>query len=341
MIDVSGKLTTRRRAQARGRIRLSPAAFEAVKTGTNPKGNVLALAEVAGIMAAKKTSDLIPLCHPLPLQSVRLGFELGSAASGGPASTIDVWCEVVTEAQTGVEMEALCGVNGALLSIYDLSKAVDPAITIEGIRLEVKEGGKSGRWTHPESMANLGANLGAKLGAKLGAEQMAEVTAQPLTGIRVGLITISDRGFAGETQDRSGPAIRAQLEQWGASTVVHPIVADEKRKIQSAIHTLIEEHHVPLIITTGGTGLSERDVTPEAIEEVCDRLIPGIGELLRQSGSHHIETAWLSRSLGAQLGKTWIIALPGSVNAVREGLPALLPLISHGVEIAHGGKHSK
>jgi molybdenum cofactor biosynthesis protein MoaC len=323
MIDVSEKPATRRRAVARGKIKLAPAAFIAAKSGTNPKGDVLAMAEVAGIMAAKKTSDTLPLCHPLPLQSVRFHFELDEREN-----TIEAQCEAVTSAPTGVEMEALVGVNGALLAIYDLSKAVDPVITLLDIRLDLKEGGKSGLWKHPDAAP------------RSEARDPGKSPGRSLAGVPVGILTVSDRGFAGERKDRSGIAIRHQLEEWGAQVLAHPLVPDEKRKIQSALHAMIEEHHVTLIVTTGGTGLSERDVTPEAIEEIADRLIPGVGECLRQSGARRIDTAWLSRSLGAQIGKTWVIALPGSENAVREGLEALYPLLSHGVHVAHGGDHS-
>ena len=144
MIDVGEKAPTHRRALARGRIQMNREAFEAIKHGKNPKGDVLAQAEVAGILAAKRTSELIPLCHPLPLDQVLVRFELVEEACSVIAS-----CEASATAKTGVEMEALCGVSGALLAIYDLTKAVDAALTISDIHLSVKEGGKSGRWLHP------------------------------------------------------------------------------------------------------------------------------------------------------------------------------------------------
>lgn len=144
MIDVGGKQPTARRAVAAGRIRMSEAAFEALRRGTNPKGDVLAQAEVAGMMAAKRTADLLPLCHPLPLDQVAVRFELVPASREVVAR-----CEAAAVAKTGVEMEVLAGVCGALLAVYDLCKAVDPVLTITDVHLEVKEGGKSGRWVHP------------------------------------------------------------------------------------------------------------------------------------------------------------------------------------------------
>ncbi|BDG05556.1 cyclic pyranopterin monophosphate synthase MoaC [Anaeromyxobacter oryzae] len=148
MIDVGEKPATRRRAVARGRIEMSRAAFDALRGGANPKGDVLAQAEVAGILAAKRTSELLPLCHPLALDRVRVGFELVAGTCSVIAS-----CEAAATARTGVEMEALQGVTGALLAIYDLSKAVDPVLTISDVHLDVKEGGKSGRWVHPRAVA--------------------------------------------------------------------------------------------------------------------------------------------------------------------------------------------
>jgi molybdenum cofactor biosynthesis protein MoaC len=144
MIDVGGKQPTSRRAVAAGRIQMGAAAFDALQRGANPKGDVLAQAEVAGMMAAKRTADLLPLCHPLPLDQVAVRFELSPATREVVAR-----CEAAATARTGVEMEALAGVCGALLAVYDLCKAVDPVLTITDVHLEVKEGGKSGRWVYP------------------------------------------------------------------------------------------------------------------------------------------------------------------------------------------------
>ncbi len=144
MIDVGPKVATRRRAVARGRIRMSRESFEATRHGTNPKGDVLAQAEVAGILGAKRTAEMIPLCHPLGLEQVIVRFELDAATT-----SVLVSCEATTTAKTGVEMEALCGVTTALLAIYDLAKAVDPALAITDVHVSSKEGGKSGHWLNP------------------------------------------------------------------------------------------------------------------------------------------------------------------------------------------------
>ncbi|MEO6215720.1 MAG: cyclic pyranopterin monophosphate synthase MoaC [Sphingomonas sp.] len=139
MVDVSGKATTAREAVATGRITMSPEAATAIRAGTALKGDVLAVARVAGIMAAKKTAELIPLCHPLPLTKVAI--ELAVDDTGVTATAT-----AATDAKTGVEMEALTAVSVTLLTIYDMAKAIDKAMTITGVRLLTKTGGKSGDW---------------------------------------------------------------------------------------------------------------------------------------------------------------------------------------------------
>jgi len=139
MVDVGDKPVTTRRAVASGRITLSPDAVRAIRDGAVAKGDVLATARIAGIMAAKRTAELIPLCHPLPLTSVVIDLTIGDDAITATATAI-------TDAKTGVEMEALTAVNVALLTIYDMAKAIDKGMTIEAVRLERKTGGKSGDW---------------------------------------------------------------------------------------------------------------------------------------------------------------------------------------------------
>ena len=142
MVDVSAKAVTTREAVASGTIHLSADALAAIRAGSVQKGDVLAVARVAGIMAAKKTSDLIPLCHPLPLSSVSIDFTFGDGC-------IQTQAIARTNGQTGVEMEALTAVSAALLTIYDMAKALDKAMIIGDIMLNKKTGGKSGDWVRP------------------------------------------------------------------------------------------------------------------------------------------------------------------------------------------------
>ena len=143
MVDVGAKPATHRVAIATGRIEMQPATLALVESGTAKKGDVLGVARIAGIMAAKKTSDLIPLCHPLALTRVAIEFEAASAHQPG-ATGIFCAATVETIGPTGVEMEALTAVQVALLTIYDMCKAVDRGICIDAVRLLEKSGGKSG-----------------------------------------------------------------------------------------------------------------------------------------------------------------------------------------------------
>jgi len=145
MVDVSGKPVTSREATAHGKITMNPAAFEAVAQGTVKKGDVLGVARIAGIMATKRTSELIPLCHPLPLTKVSIEFALCPERRA-----IEAHCTVKTSGLTGVEMEALTGVSTALLTIYDMCKALDKGMELGEIYLEKKSGGKSGDYIRPE-----------------------------------------------------------------------------------------------------------------------------------------------------------------------------------------------
>jgi cyclic pyranopterin phosphate synthase len=139
MVDVGDKAPTRRIATATGRIAMSPEALAAIRNGLVKKGDVLAVARVAGIMAAKRTSDLIPLCHPLPLTKASVDFAFETDA-------IRVTATAATDGKTGVEMEALTATSTALLTIYDMAKAIDKVMVIDGICLLEKQGGKSGDW---------------------------------------------------------------------------------------------------------------------------------------------------------------------------------------------------
>ena len=147
MIDVSSKDATQRKALATGEIILGPQVIELIKIKKMPKGDPLSLAEVAGINGVKKTSELIPLCHPLPLDHISLHTEIDEKEY-----SIIVYCLVSANSKTGVEMEALSGVSSALLSIYDLSKIIEPNLKITNTKLLVKSGGKKGLWINPDGI---------------------------------------------------------------------------------------------------------------------------------------------------------------------------------------------
>jgi cyclic pyranopterin phosphate synthase len=154
MIDVSFKKETFRRALASGKIYVGKEVFELIKNKQMPKGDPVTLAEVAAVLGVKKTSELIPLCHPLPIDHTATKIILIDEDY-----SLEVYCVVSAVAKTGVEMEAIMGVNAALITIYDLSKIVNPHLKIDNVKLLIKEGGKSGLWTNPDGLPKFLENI--------------------------------------------------------------------------------------------------------------------------------------------------------------------------------------
>ena len=147
MVDVSSKKETFRRALASGKIYVEQEVFDLIRKKEMPKGDPITLAEVSAVLGVKKTSELIPLCHPLPIDHTATKIVMHEEDN-----SLEVFCVVSAVAKTGVEMEAIMGVNAALITIYDLSKIVNPHLRIDNVRLLVKEGGKSGLWTNPDGL---------------------------------------------------------------------------------------------------------------------------------------------------------------------------------------------
>ncbi len=320
MVDIGAKADTQRRAIASGRFFAKPETISRIRERSLPKGDVLALAEVAGIQGAKQTSQLLPLCHPLSLTSVRVWTQaLGDR--------IEVFCEAKTTGKTGVEMEALCGVNAALLCIYDLTKGIDPVLSLGDVRLELKEGGKSGTWRHPEGTG----------------PTPTQQTLLPLLDVTAAVITLSDRCYQKKADDLSGPLAADWLKSQGATLQSTSILPDDAVALQTELKNHIDRAQARVVITSGGTGVSRRDVTPEAVsalsKEMGGKEITGVGELLRSSGAGFTKKSWLSRSCAFLIRGTLVICLPGSPKAVQQALGAVGDLIPHCLHVAEGGGH--
>lgn len=331
MIDVGQKEVTRRIARAEGKIRMSRETFDAVVAHKVPKGNVFAISEVAGLTAAKKTSELLPLCHPIALDKVSVKVTPVGASvsqSGGQWGELRAECEVICHAKTGVEMEALTGVSAALLCAYDMIKVLDPVLEIREISLLEKLGGKSGHYIKGGATETKGPEV--------------KESSRPqsiFSGVRVSVLTVSDRCSKGEAEDKTGPAILDFFKERGAQICEHLCLPDEKNKIATWVEHQSREHKVDVIVTTGGTGLSPRDVSPEAIEPMFDRVLLGFGERLRELGTRHKLHALLSRSTAGQIDKTLVFVLPGSTGAVSDALHLLGEILEHALHTQRGGNH--
>lgn len=322
MADVRRKRVTARRAVAVGELSAGAEAFKQIVERRLPKGDAMAMAEIAGLQGAKNASQLMPLCHPLPLEYIQVQCEPVAARHA-----IRVYCEVATFARTGVEMEALAGASAALLTLYDLTKPVEPALSIGGVRLLFKEGGKKGLWLHPDGMS------------EAERERYQPRAIAKLDAISAAVITLSDRASRGEYADASGPLLVERLRELGAAVndvEVHP---DEPAPLAARLRELAGQG-VRLILCTGGTGLGPRDRTPEALAMVADRHIDGIGELFRSESSQHTPMAWLSRAHAVLVERSVVIALPGSAKAVAQGMDILAPILAHALSMAAGGDHA-
>lgn len=309
MVDVSAKADTTRIAVAEGRLVTTPEVIALVRADDLPKADVLATARIAGISGAKKTSELIPLCHQLALSSVKVEFGFADDA-------ITIEATAKTKGPTGVEMEALTAVAVAGLTLHDMVKAVDPAATLDGVRLLTKDGGKRGHWTR----------------------EPATDSASP-RGRTAAVLVASTGGAAGTREDTTGPAITAWLDERGFRTRGPLVYADAE--IAAGLADALSGSPA-LVITTGGTGVSPTDATPEATRAVLDRELPGVADAIRNRGTTVTPHASLSRGLAGVSNGTVIVNLPGSPGGVKDGLAVLDPIVDHLLaQIAGGGMHDE
>lgn len=304
MINITQKNSTLRTALAQATVKVSKTeTIQAIKENAVPKGNVLEIARAAGLLGIKQTANLIPDCHPMPIEYTGINYELGEME-------IEISVEVKTVYKTGVEVEAMHAASVVALTLYDMLKPIDKGITIEQIRLIKKKGGKS-------DFAN-----------------------RYPKGLKVAVIVCSDSVSSGKKEDKAGQAILDKLKSFEVEVAAYDIIPDEQDTIQAKVNNLIADG-VDLLLFTGGTGLSNRDVTPEAIAPMIERDIPGIMEAARNYGQERMPYAMLSRGVAGTIGQSIVITMPGSTGGARESMDALFPAVLHIFDVLKGFDHQK
>ena len=300
MVNITHKSNTLRQAIATAVVAVSAeSTIAAIKNNQVPKGNVFEMSKTAGLFAAKRTSDMIPDCHPLPIEYTHISFEVKELE-------IHIFVEVYTIYKTGIEVEAMHAASVVALTLYDMLKPIDKGIEIRNIRLVEKKGGKTDY------------------------KEAAE-------GLTASVIVCSDSIFVGKKEDKAGKAIIAHLERY-AIPATYTIIPDEVADIQSRVKEAVSAG-TSLVLITGGTGLSPRDVTPEAVRPLLDKEIEGIAETIRSYGQDRTPYAMLSRSVVGTIGNSLVLALPGSTKGATESMEAIFPAVLHIFKVLKGARH--
>jgi molybdenum cofactor biosynthesis protein MoaC len=302
MVDITHKQTTLRKAVALAVLRVScQGTIDAVVERRVPKGDVFEFSRAAGLLACKRTWEAIPDCHPLPVEYTAITHVVNGLE-------IIVRVEVHTVYKTGVEVEAMHGAAVTALTMYDMLKPIDSGLEIGSIRLDSKTGGKADvKHAYPDT-------------------------------VRVAVVTCSDTVSQGAQADGSGDLVEERLRRHGLSDIRRIAIPDDFDTVQRKARELLHDG-MELIVFTGGTGLSKRDVTPDAVRPLIDREVPGIMEAARGYGQQRTPYAMLSRGVAGFAGEALLITLPGSPRGVAESMDAVFPYILHVFRVRDGVRH--
>jgi len=302
MVDITHKSNTLRQAIAEATVLVSSQdTIDAIQQNKVPKGNVFEMAKTAGLFAVKRTSDMIPDCHPLPIEFAQVSYEIEGLA-------IRIALEVKTIYKTGVEVEAMHGVSVIALTLYDMLKPIDKGIEIQRIRLVSKKGGKS------------------------------DFQDKFRKDLKAAVIVCSDTIAAGEKEDMAGKVISEKLKKYGLEICDYRVVPDEATAIEAQFLSHCAQG-TDLVIFTGGTGLSPRDITPDTIAPLLDREMPGVTEAIRSYGQDRTPFSMLSRGIAGVKDETVVLTLPGSTKGAAESMDAVFPSLLHVFRIFKGARH--
>ena len=304
MKDISTHSNTLRIATAKSVVQTTPDTIEKIKTGDIHAGDPLLIARIAAVQAVKNASMLIPFTHAIPIDFVGVEFELTD-------STIEIRSEVKAIYKAGVGMEALVAASTAALNLYSLLRCIDRKISIGETRILKEKGGRA---------------------------SFREVFPRKL---RAGVLVMSDSIASGQKSDLSGKTIVERLEKEGLEIAEYKVIPDEVETIRETVTSWCDDNELDLVMTTGGTGITPRDRTPEALLDLLHRELPGIAEAMRSYGQDRTHYSMLSRSFAGVRGKTLIVCFPGSKKGVAESLDAVFPAVLHAFKMIWGGTYAR
>jgi molybdenum cofactor biosynthesis protein MoaC len=296
MIDVTDRPPRLRRAVAEARVHARPETLAAVREGRVPKGDVAATTRAAALLGLKRTPDLLPFCHRIPVEHAAVEVTVGEDA-------VHVTVEVAAVARTGMEVEAMTGAAIAALNVYDMLKPLDSTTAIGEVRVVTKSGGRSDHRPDRD------------------------------TAPSVGVLVVSDSVAAREAEDSAGAATRTALEEAGLAIGAFDVVPDEADLIADVVRGWVDELGLELVVAVGGTGAGHRDRTPEAMRTLLDLELPGLGEAIRAHGRERTPHADLSRAVGGVRGGAVLLAVPGSTRGAVEAMEAVLPWVVHLLDV--------
>jgi len=295
MVNVLSKISTHRKAIAQAEVCVSSeATINAVVNKLVPKGDVFEMSKTAGLLAVKKTSDVIPDCHPMPIEYTTIKHSIEGLK-------IIVLVEVHTIYKTGVEVEAMYGASVTAMTMYDMLKPIDKGITINSIKLLEKEGGKT------------------------------DFRKDDGKGFSSAVIVVSDAISSGKKPDAPGQLILETLKKYNLDNLEYKVIPDDPSVLKHFVEEYSKQ--ADLLVICGGTGFSKRDKTPETVLPMLDTEIQGIMEWARQYGQDRTPYSMFSRSFAGIIDSCLVLGMPGSTQGTKETLDALFPYVLHGFKM--------